>query len=59
MKFVTVEVIKATGASDFTLGLGEKQIARIEIQWFNGRLQVIENLPTNQTLTIIQPESDF
>lgn len=39
----------------FGLGM-EKQIDRIEINWFNGQTQVIEGIPANQTLTIVQPD---
>ena len=38
-------------------GLGtEPRIERIEIDWFNGRTQVIENVTANQVLTMVQPK---
>ena len=38
-------------------GLGtEQRLDRIEINWFNGRLQVIEGVTASQIITIVQPD---
>ena len=40
-------------------GLGEvKAVDRLEIRWLSGTVQVLQNIPANQEITITEPDSD-